>query len=265
MTAFSLHQAHFSTGGHNLLSNISLTVIEGRVTGIFGQNGSGKSTLIRLMAGQIAPTSGQVLFRNRTVTDYAPRDLARRLAHLPQTPPAVPGLSLRDLVALGRYPSHGALGRFGPADHRAVKTALELTGLSSISDRQVDLLSGGERQRGWIAMLLAQGAEVLLLDEPISALDIAHQIEVLSLLRNLNREYGLSVIMVLHDLNLAMGYCDDVIALQDGSLITHGPIAELHNPDLLRRLYGVDMETITWRGSRLILPTRMLEAGTNSP
>lgn len=261
MTAFALHQASFSTGRHSLLSDISLTIPAGRVTGILGRNGSGKSTLMRLMAGQIAPTGGQVLFRNRPVTDYAPRDLARRLAHLPQTPPAVPGLSLRDLVALGRYPSHGALGRFGPADHRAVGTALALTGLSSMSDQPVDLLSGGERQRGWIAMLLAQGAEILLLDEPISALDIAHQIEVMSLLRDLNREHGLSVIMVLHDLNLAMGWCDEVIALHGGRLVTHGPIADLHDPGLLRRLYGVDMETITWRGTRLILPARMLEAG----
>lgn len=257
MTAFALHQAGFRAHDQFLLEDISLNLQRGRVTGILGPNGSGKSTLMRLMAGQIPPSVGEVLFQGCRVTDYAARNLARCLAHLPQIPPAVPGMTLRDLVALGRYPWHGALGRFGAADHQAVDTALERTGLSALSDRRVDLLSGGERQRGWIAMLLAQGAECLLLDEPISALDLSHQIEVLSLLRRLNHEQGLTVIMVLHDVNLAALFCDDLIALRQGRLVEAASADQVAQPGPLSTLYGLGMEALPWRGRRIMMPSAL--------
>ena len=257
MTAFALHQASFHAPERVLLSDISLKVRKGGITGILGPNGSGKSTLMRLMAGQIRPSAGEVLLMGRRVTEYAPRDLARRLAHLPQMPPAVPGMSLRDLVALGRYPWHGALGRFGAADHRAVDLALTRTGLAAFSDRQVDLLSGGERQRGWIAMLLAQEAECLLLDEPTSALDLSHQIEVLSLLRRLNHEQSLTIVMVLHDVNLAAGFCDDLITLRQGRLVEAAGADQVTRPAALSELYGLDMETLLWRGKRVVMPTAL--------
>ncbi|MEL5879425.1 ABC transporter ATP-binding protein [Cereibacter sphaeroides] len=140
-----------------------------------------------------------------------------------------------------------------------------MTGTTALADQLVDTLSGGERQRGWIAMLLAQGAEVMLLDEPVSALDIAHQIEVMELLRRLNRQRSLSVIMVLHDLNLAMGWCDEAIALHGGKLAAHCPIAGLHDPDLLTKLYGLEIETITWRGTRLAMPRRLFASEAEAP
>ncbi|WP_151719364.1 ABC transporter ATP-binding protein [Gemmobacter serpentinus] len=257
MTAFVLHGAGFRTDDRILLSDISLTVRQGRVTGILGPNGSGKSTLMRLMAGQIRPSEGEVLFQGRRVADHSARDLARHLAHLPQIPPAVPGMGLRDLVALGRYPWHGALGRFGASDHLAVEAALTRTGLAAFSDRQVDLLSGGERQRGWIAMLLAQGADCLLLDEPTSALDLCHQIEVLGLLRRLNREQGLTVVMVLHDVNLAARFCDDLIALREGRLVDAASADRVTQPDRLSELYGLDMEALAWRGRPVMMPSAL--------
>lgn len=257
MTAFTLHQASFRAAQRFLLSDISLKVRKGRITGILGPNGSGKSTLMRLMAGQIRPTTGEVLLLQRRVTDYAPCELARRLAHLPQIPPAVPGMSLRDLVALGRYPWHGALGRFGAADQRAVDEALTRTGLATFRDRQVDLLSGGERQRGWIAMLLAQNAECLLLDEPTSALDLSHQVEVLSLLRRLNHEQGLTIVMVLHDVNLAAAFCDDLITLRQGELVQSAGTDQVTQPEPLSKLYGLGMETLLWRGKRVMMPSAL--------
>lgn len=257
MTAFALHRVGFRTDDQILLSDISLTLRQGRVTGILGPNGSGKSTLMRLMAGQIRPTEGEVLFQDRRVTDRAPRALARCLAHLPQIPPAVPGMGLRDLVALGRYPWHGALGRFGPADRQAVEAALTHTGLAALGDRQVDLLSGGERQRGWIAMLLAQGAECLLLDEPTSALDLPHQIEVLRLLRRLNRDRGLTVVMVLHDVNLAAHFCDDLISLREGRLVDAASAEQVTEPARLSELYGLEMEALAWRGRPVMMPSAL--------
>ena len=241
MPEFRLHQASFHAGDRPLLSNINLELAPGQMTAILGPNGSGKSTLMRLMAGQIRPSGGEVRFRDRPVGAYPARTLARALAHLPQTPPPVPGLSIRDLVALGRYPWHGALGRFGTRDHQKVDEALTRAGLGALADRQVDTLSGGERQRAWIAMLLAQEAGCLLLDEPTSALDLAHQIEVLQLLRDLNRAQGLGVIMVLHDVNLAARFCDQLVALRGGALVQAGPTATVMQPERLTDLFALPM------------------------
>lgn len=260
MTLFTCHALERRAEGRLLLGPIDLTIEAGRMTCILGHNGSGKSTLLKTLARQEQPDAGEVRFQGQPVAGWHWRAFARKLAWLPQSPALAPGMTLRELVGLGRYPWHGLLGRRTTADRAACDEALALTGTAPLADRLVDTLSGGERQRGWIAMLLAQGAEVLLLDEPVSALDIAHQIEVMDLLRRLNRERGLSVLMVLHDLNLALGWCDDAIALQRGSLVTHCPVHDLHDPELLGRLYGVEMEAFSWRGSRLAMPRRLFAA-----
>ncbi|NDK36850.1 ABC transporter ATP-binding protein [Rhodovulum sulfidophilum] len=258
MTLFSCHDLERRDGHRTLLGPLDLNIAQGRLTAILGHNGSGKSTLLKALAGQERPDGGRIDFMHRPIGAWSGRELARRLAWLPQSPALAPGMTLRGLVALGRFPCHGLLGRRSARDREACDEALALTGTTALADRLVDTLSGGERQRGWIAMLLAQGAEVLLLDEPVSALDIAHQVEVMELLANLNRRRGLSVIMVLHDLNLAMAWCDEAIALRGGRLAAHCPIADLHDPALLHRLYGLEMETVTWRGSRLVMPSRLL-------
>lgn len=260
MTLFSCNALERRANGRTLLGPLDLMIEPGRIIAILGHNGSGKSTLLKALARQESPDAGDIRFLGRAIRTWSARDFARKLAWLPQSPTAAPGMTLRELVGLGRFPWHGLLGRRSSRDRIACDEAMMLTGTTTFADQLVDTLSGGERQRGWIAMLLAQGAEVLLLDEPVSALDIAHQVEVMELLRGLNRQRGISVIMVLHDLNLAMGWCDEAIALHGGRLAAHSPIEELHDAGLLKRLYGLEMEAITWRGSRLMMPRKFFEA-----
>jgi len=167
--------------------------------------------------------------------------LAREVAYLPQVLPPATGLTVGELAALGRYPWHGALGRFTEEDRKQVEEALRLTDMALFADRLVDTLSGGERQRAWLAMLVAQNSGCLLLDEPISALDIAHQIEVLTLLQDLCRGRGLCVVAVLHDVNMAARFCDELVALRGGRLVAQGGPEDIMRPDTLAAIYGVRM------------------------
>ena len=192
------------------------------MAGLVGHNGSGKSTLVKLLARQEAPTAGAIHFDGQPLGAWRDRAFARAVAYLPQHTPLAPGMLVRELVALGRYPWHGALGRFTNADRDKVAEAMALTDTARYADRFVDTLSGGERQRVWLAMLIAQDAGCLLLDEPTSALDIAHQIEVLSLVRKLSRERGVTVIVVLHEINMAARFCDEIVALREGRLVARG-------------------------------------------
>jgi ferric hydroxamate transport system ATP-binding protein len=239
--AFQLDGASFAVAGRTLLHPLSLTLPPHRVCGLIGHNGSGKSTLLKLLARQYRPTSGTVRFAGVPLADWESRALARKVAYLPQQPPAADGMTVRELVSLGRYPWHGALGRFSTNDAAKVSEAMSLTDVAQFADRPVDSLSGGERQRAWIAMLVAQDSDCLLLDEPISALDIAHQIEVLKLVRSLSEQRGLSVVIVLHDINMAGRFCDDLIALKGGHLLTNGPSSELLRADTLEAIYGIPM------------------------
>jgi iron-chelate-transporting ATPase len=241
---FSIEAASFAVNGRTLLHPLDLTLPQGRVTGLIGHNGSGKSTLIKLLGRQQAPTQGVIRFLGAPLVTWRARDFARHVAYLPQQPAAATGLSVRELVAFGRYPWHGPLGRFGATDRQKVDKALELTDISSFADRVVDTLSGGERQRAWLAMLIAQDAQCLLLDEPISALDIAHQIEVLALVRRLSDERGMSVVVVLHDINMAARYCDEIIALHSGRMIDGGTPEEIMTPARLEGIYGRPMAVL---------------------
>ncbi|QTL06045.1 ATP-binding cassette domain-containing protein [Aquabacter sp. L1I39] len=238
---FVLEGAGFAVEGRSLLAPLDLEVKAGQVTGLIGHNGSGKSTLLKLLARQEAPTSGTIHFEGRPLAQWNARALARRIGHLPQQPPAAPGLRVRELVALGRYPWHGALGRFGAQDRAKVEEALQATGVSDLAGRDVDTLSGGERQRAFIAMLLAQDAPTLLLDEPTSALDIAHQMEVLTLVRELADTRGMSILLVLHDINLAARFCDHILALRAGHLLARGAPGDLMEPRTLEEIYGIAM------------------------
>lgn len=230
--------------GRRLLHDLTLDLPGGRTIALIGHNGSGKSTLLRVLARQVAPSGGRVRFQGRALADWPARDHARQLAFLPQHPPPAEGMLVRELVALGRYPWHGALGRFGPRDHEACARALEECGLTRLADRLVDTLSGGERQRAWLAMLVAQEAGTLLLDEPISALDIAHQVEVLALVRRMCHAQGRGAIIVLHDVNMAARFCDHVVALRGGRLAMQGSPQELMQPRTLETIYGLPMQVL---------------------
>lgn len=220
---------------------LSLTFPEGRVCGLIGHNGSGKSTLLKMLGRHQPPSSGEVLLNDVPLPLWESKAFAREVAYLPQQLPAAEGMTVRELVAIGRYPWHGALGRFRQEDRQQVEEAIALVDLKPLANRLVDSLSGGERQRAWLAMMVAQNSRCLLLDEPTSALDIAHQVEVLGLIQRLSRERGLTVIAVLHDINMAARYCDHLVALRGGEMIAQGPANSLMQGAVLEQIYGIPM------------------------
>lgn len=239
---FTLEEVGITAGGRPILTDITLDLADTGLTALIGHNGSGKSTLLDILSGQATPTTGQVHFAGRPIGRWPARDLARRLALLPQATPAAPGMLVRELVALGRFPWHGALGRFSAADRRAVDEAIALTGIGGFVDRQVDTLSGGERQRVWVAMMIAQDAGCWLLDEPTSALDPEMVGEVLQVMRSLADE-DMTMLVVTHEIQFAREVADAVLFLDGGRIVEQGPAAEvLRNPrhertqDFLRRV-----------------------------
>lgn len=242
---FELSNVGFEIGGKSLLAPSDLVFEEGRVHGLIGHNGSGKSTLLKLLARQQPTSQGKLHLDGKPLTSWGHRAFARQVAYLPQQTPLAESLTGQELVAFGRYPWHGLLGRHGRKDKAAIDRALELTHTEAFADRQVDTLSGGERQRVWLAMLLAQGSRFLLLDEPLAALDIAHQVEILALIRQLSRELGLGVIIVLHDVNMAARYCDRLIALHSGQVLADATPAELMKDATLEAIYGIPMQVMT--------------------
>lgn len=245
MTLFSLTDLTVDVPGRRLLQGVTLDIPQGKLVALIGHNGSGKSTLLKTLARQMPMSGGTVRFAGRALQDWAARDYARRLAFLPQTTPPADGMTVAELVALGRYPWHGALGRFGPDDHAAVQRALAECGVDGMADRLVDTLSGGERQRAWLAMMVAQGAETLLLDEPISALDISHAVDVMSLVRDMCHRLGRSAVIVLHEVNMAARYCDHVVALRGGQVVMQGSARDLMHAATLEEIYGLPMQVLT--------------------
>ena len=242
LSLLSLRNASFSVDGKVLLHPIDLDITAGKSIALIGHNGSGKSTLLKLLGRQQSPSSGSIYFHGKALKDWNNLEFARKLAYMPQRPPSTPGMLVKELVELGRYPWHGALGRFSSLDKAKVEEAIELTGIGKFCNRMVDNLSGGERQRVWLAMLVAQDASCLLLDEPISALDIRHQIDGMSLTEDLCHRKGISIITVIHDINMASRYCDEIIAIHSGRLIASGTPKEIMRPTVLKSIYDVDME-----------------------
>ena len=228
-------------GRSTIVPDLSISLEEGLITAIIGPNGSGKSTVLRTLARLQRPAAGVVLLDGRDVATMATKDVARRLAILPQVPEVPAGVTVWDLVGFGRYPFQGLLGTRSVDDIAAMEWALEVTDLTAYRDRAVDTLSGGERQRAWIAMALAQRTGVLLLDEPTTFLDIRYQIEILSLVRRLNREQGITVGWVLHDLNQAAAYSDRLVLLHDGQIVTQGTPNDVMTADTIRAVFGIDV------------------------
>ncbi|WP_145106781.1 ABC transporter ATP-binding protein [Cereibacter sediminicola] len=235
---------HAGYGERPVLRGLDLTVPPGRITAIVGANACGKSTLLRTMSRLLAPAAGQVLLDGKSVHRIPPRELARTMGLLPQAPLAPDGITVLDLVSRGRHPHHGMLSRWSAGDDAAVAAALEATGTADLAERAVDELSGGQRQRVWIAVALAQQTGLLLLDEPTTFLDIAHQIEVLDLLTDLNRAQGTTVVMVLHDLNLAARYADLLVALAGGQVHAAGPPEEVLTEAMVAAVFGLPCRTM---------------------
>ncbi|WP_234485801.1 ABC transporter ATP-binding protein [Streptomyces sp. MBT97] len=218
---------HLAYDGRTVVEDLDLTVPTERITAIVGANACGKSTLLRALARLLTPRQGVVELDGAALRSIPTRELARTLGILPQTPVAPEGLTVFDLVGRGRSPHQTWWRQWSAADEEAVHGALAATGLTDLADRPVDELSGGQRQRAWIAMAVAQGTPVLLLDEPTTYLDLAHQIDVLDLITDLNRREGRTVVMVLHDLNQACRYADHVIAMKGGRVVAEGAPAEV--------------------------------------
>ena len=238
---FEVRDLAVHIGSTAILHNISLAFNEGQVTALLGHNGSGKSTLLKTVARQIRACAGEVRLEGKTAKSLGARAFARVVGYLPQHPPGTDGLTVRELVALGRYPWRGPLGRYSEKDHSLIDQAIADTDLKPFQHRSVDTLSGGERQRAWIAMLLAQQTRCLLLDEPISALDVKHQVETLRLVQRLASQRELTVIVVLHDVDLASRFCDRLVALKAGQVVADGTPAEIMDSQILESIYSVPM------------------------
>jgi len=243
-------------GDRCIVDGLSLEVPTGAITVVVGANACGKSTLLRGLARLLRPTGGAVLLDGEEIHHLPTRKVAQVLGLLPQAPTAPEGVTVVDLVGRGRHPHQGLFGRRTAEDEEAVARALELTGTLDLADRVVDELSGGQRQRVWIAMALAQGTDLLLLDEPTTYLDVAHQVEMLDLLADLNDARGTTMVMVLHDLNLAARYADHLVAVRDGRLVAEGPPAEVVTEDVVRDVFGLDNRVITdpLTGTPMVLP-----------
>ncbi|HIE5942386.1 ATP-binding cassette domain-containing protein [Burkholderia cepacia] len=238
---FSLERVSYVASGRPLLQSITLAIEPACVTGLVGHNGSGKSTLVKLLARQLAPTAGTIRYAGKPLADWGARQFARQVAYLPQQTPPTDGMTVHELVALGRYPWHGALGRFGDEDAEHVERAMRAADVLRHADRPVDVLSGGERQRAWLAMLVAQDCRCMLLDEPTSALDLNHQLSVLELVRTLCATRAMSAVVVLHDVNMAARFCDRIVALREGRLLMRERAADIMDPVHLESIYGVPM------------------------
>lgn len=243
-------------GDRTVVENLDLDVAPGRITAIVGANGCGKSTLLRALARLLTPRGGRVLLDGEPITARPSKQVARIVGLLPQSPLAPEGITVADLVGRGRHPHQRLLARWSAHDYAAVAAALEATGTAELAERSVDELSGGQRQRAWIAMALAQETEVLLLDEPTTFLDVAHQIEVLDLLAELGRDRGTTIVMVLHDLNLAARYADEIVAMCEGRIVASGPPAEILTPELVEEVFGIRSHVIPdpASGGPLIVP-----------
>lgn len=231
-------------GDRPVVSGLDVAVPDGAVSVVVGANACGKSTLLRGLARLLRPTAGSVLLDGAAIHTLPTRQVARTLGLLPQSPTAPEGVLVADLVGRGRHPHHGPFTRWSTVDDAAVAEALELTGTLGLAGRVVDELSGGQRQRVWIAMALAQETDLLLLDEPTTYLDVAHQVEMLDLLLDLNRRRGTTVVMVLHDLNLAARYADHLVALREGSVVATGSPREVVTEELVREVFGLDCRVI---------------------
>jgi iron complex transport system ATP-binding protein len=223
-----------------IIKNMNLEIPMGKITMIIGSNGCGKSTLLKTIARILTPRKGEIKLNGLSIKEQAPKEIAKKMAVLPQSPTVPSGLLVKELVAYGRFPYQSALGGLKQEDIDMVNWAMEVTGIAEFADRAVDSLSGGQRQRAWIAMALAQETEILVLDEPTTYLDMAHQLEILLLLQKLNREQNRTIVMVLHELNNATKFADYIVGVKEGDIVFKGKPLDVITKENLKTLYGID-------------------------
>jgi ABC-type cobalamin/Fe3+-siderophores transport system ATPase subunit len=254
-----------SYGATPIVDHVSLHIPEGKVSAFLGPNGSGKSTIFRALARLLRPRHGTVVIDGTAIGSMTTKQVARKLAILPQQPVTPESITVEDLVWYGRHPHRKPLVASGAADREAVEWAIRATQLEGLRAHPVDALSGGQRQRAWIALALAQDTSILLLDEPTTFLDLSHQLEVLELCAELNREQGKTVVMVLHDVNLAAEYCDHLFVIKNGQVFTQGSPEEVLTCELIRDVFDVDTQVIPHpvSGRPLCIPSAKKTAVAN--
>jgi ABC-type cobalamin/Fe3+-siderophores transport system ATPase subunit len=252
------HDLVLSYGDKVIVDGVRLQIPEGRVSVLIGPNGSGKSTILRALSRLLRPASGTVILDGHSIQTMTTREVARKLAILPQQSVAPEAITVENLVWYGRHPYRRAILPPTPADRRAVDWAIRATRLDGFRDSLVDELSGGQRQRAWISLALAQETDILLLDEPTTFLDLSHQLDVLELCAELNREQGKPIVMVLHDVNLAAEFADHLFVIKDGRLFTEGAPDDVLTADLMRRVFGLESKVLLHpvTGRPLCIPLR---------
>lgn len=252
-TAIVVKNVSFAYGKNQILKDISLHIPKGKITTIMGANGCGKSTLFSLMTKNLTPQSGSIFLHGQNIQEMHLQNFARQVAIVHQYNSAADDITVERLVAFGRTPYMKMMGGTSEEDEKYIEWALKVTNMTEFRDREVSRLSGGQRQRVWIAMALAQNTKILFLDEPTTYLDIRYQLDILQLVQKLNRQYGITIIMVLHDINQAIHYSDRIIGLKDGKVGIEGPPAKVITSQSIYQLYGVKLEVVTIGGEKFVL------------
>ena len=244
MICISTKNLNISYGNLDIVKDLNLDIPKGKITTIIGSNGCGKSTILKTIARIIQAKSGDIFVNNINIKERSPKDLAKVMAVLPQSPQAPSGLTVEELIAYGRFPHQKGFGKMRKEDEDIVTWALKSTGIEEFRDRPIEALSGGQRQRAWIAMALAQQTEILILDEPTTYLDLAHQLEILKLLEELNKKQGTTIVMVIHELNNAARFADNMIGVKKGQVVCQGTAHEVMTKENLKELFNIDAEIV---------------------
>ncbi|MBE6066787.1 MAG: ABC transporter ATP-binding protein [Clostridium lundense] len=244
MNSISTKNLSISYGNIDIVKDLNLNIPKGKITTIIGANGCGKSTILKTIARILQPKSGAIYVNGKDIQGQSSKEIAKVMAVLPQTPQAPKGLTVDELVAYGRFPHQSGFGKLQKEDREVIDWALEVTGIKEYKNRPIEALSGGQRQRVWIAMALAQETEILLLDEPTTYLDLAHQLEILKLLQDLNKKQNRTIVMVIHELNNAARFADYMVGVKKGKIVCHGSAEEVMTKENLKEIFNIDAEVV---------------------